>query len=154
MGKNSASTATARRGGKPRPAKARTLPNRKYASASDRDFADWVPPAKRRHVAIGPSRFAAKSQKTQPRRDRAAPRNKISIALAPEDVTWAQATADLLGISVSKLFSESLAIYKRRHNLGKLIEELWPEATPLTDAERKELDDEIRNAIRTQGVRR
>jgi hypothetical protein len=79
----------------------------------------------------------------KPRRGRPeVPRNKVSIAIAPEDLAWAIDTARMLGVSVSSLFTDGLELYRRKYNLGKLLEVLWPDEPPLTDEDRQAVRDE------------
>jgi len=83
----------------------------------------------------------------RPRRDRTeqAPRNKVSIAVAPEDLAWATTTARSLGLSVSGLYSKALENFKRRHDLSQLLERIGG-TSDITEEDREAIRAEWREA--------
>lgn len=90
--------------------------------------------ARRRPVAR--KRRARQSEPTQA---------KVSIAIPAEEIEWAKAHAERLHCSVSSVFAEGLALYKRRYDLGKLLEVLGG-TDDITDEIRAEVDAEFREA--------
>jgi hypothetical protein len=71
-------------------------------------------------------------------------RNKVSIAVAPEDLAWVTRLAADRNVSVSSIFSEALHMLKRYIDLDALLElmggisDIPPEVQAEVDAELRE----------------
>jgi hypothetical protein len=70
------------------------------------------------------------------------PKAKVSIAVETAALEWANDYAKARGVSLSAVVGEALYLLRQRYNLGRLLEELWPDEPPITEAERQAVRDE------------